>query len=53
MKTFGSTAKSGNTLEGPLKSVVGGSPCGMDNAGNVYISGSGGIRVARKAVGNE
>ena len=45
MKTFAPTR--GNAAVGPLAQVSG-SPCGVDSEGNVYLSGAGGIRIARK-----
>lgn len=45
MKTFAPTR--GRADVGPLAQVSG-DPCGVDSEGNVYLSGAGGIRVARK-----
>lgn len=45
IKTFAPTR--GTESVGPLAQVSG-SPCGVDSEGNVYLSGGGGIRVARK-----
>lgn len=46
--TFGPGPGRHRKLVGPWRSVVGGSPCGIDREGNVYIQGSRCIRVARK-----
>ncbi len=45
VKTF--TPTRGNATVGPLAQVTG-SPCGVDSEGNVYLTGAGGIRIARK-----
>jgi len=50
VRTFGPSAGSSRKrpLVGPWRNVVGGSPCGIDNDGNVYVAGARCIRVVRK-----
>jgi hypothetical protein len=48
MKTFGPGPGRKAKLFGPWKDCVGGNPCGIDAEGNVYLRGSGCIRVVKK-----
>jgi hypothetical protein len=48
MKTFGPGPGKKTALAGPWRNAVGGSPCGVDGDGNVYVAGSRIIRVVRR-----
>lgn len=49
VKTFGPAPdRKSDSYVGPWRNVVGGTPCGVDHQGNVYISGSRCIRVIKK-----
>ncbi|MGQ9660838.1 MAG: hypothetical protein ACUVWX_00690 [Kiritimatiellia bacterium] len=51
IKTFGPAPGRHTALVGPWKSVVGGVPCSVDEAGNVYVMGSQCIRRIRNLKG--
>jgi hypothetical protein len=49
VKTFGpSPDRKPDSHVGPWRDVVGGSPCGIDDEGNIYVSGSRCIRVIKR-----
>ncbi|MCG3178487.1 MAG: hypothetical protein BIFFINMI_00815 [Phycisphaerae bacterium] len=48
VRTFGPGFGKNTAMTGPWKDCVGGVPCGIDAAGNVYVLGGGCIRVIKK-----
>ena len=48
VKTFGPAQGKKDRHVGPWRDVIGGSPCGVDAQGNVYVRGAGCIRVIKK-----
>jgi hypothetical protein len=48
VKTFGPAPGRRPPLVGPWRGAIGGTPCGVDARGNVYIAGSRCVRVVRK-----
>ncbi|MFW6157857.1 MAG: hypothetical protein ACOC8E_00695 [Planctomycetota bacterium] len=52
VKTFGPGPGRHEALVGPWRDVRGGSPCGVDAQGNVYVRGSRCIRVIKKREGD-
>ena len=51
MKTFGPGPGKHEAEVGPWKDAAGGVPCGIDSDGNVYVMGSGCIRVVKQTKG--